>query len=283
MAPAGRLALVAFLEFIPMTARCALLPAALLLLAPLVAAPLRAQGVEYSAGTTRYHLSTTTKGSQTSPMGNQDFQMELQQQLTVNVAKQAKDTLVATVTLDSLTVTGAPSAAGSLTRLVGSKFVTLISPTGKLYSSKTPEGADPMLAQMNESASRFLPIYRRDMKAGMAWADTTTGKMTQQGMEMDRTTIASYKVVGDTTIAGEKAFRVERESTAKAAGTGTAQGTPISLESATTSNGVFFLSPRGIYLGGRQNDDMNVKITILAQGAEINIKQQAQSRIDAIK
>jgi hypothetical protein len=274
---------VAFLESMSMTVRSALLPLALLVVAPLVAAPLRAQGVEYSAGTTKYHLSTTTKGSQTSPMGNQDFQMELQQQLTVNVAKQAKDTLVATVTLDSLTVTGAPAAAGSLTRLIGSKFVTLISPTGKLYSSKAPEGGDPMLAQMNESASRFLPIYRRDMKAGMAWADTTSGKVTQQGMEVDRTTIANYKVLGDTTIGGEKAFRVERASSVKAAGSGTAQGNPISLESATTSNGVFFLSPKGVYLGGRQNDDINVKITILAQGAEINIKQQAQSKIDAIK
>ena len=93
----------------------------------------------------------------------------------------------------------------------------------------------------------------------------------------------TFKVLGDTTIAGEKAFRVERASTVKAAGSGTAQGNPISLESATTSNGVFFLSPRGVYLGGRQNDDINVKITILAQGAEINIKQQAQSKIDAIK
>jgi hypothetical protein len=266
-----------------MTARSAVLSLALLVVAPLVAAPLRAQGLEYSAGTTKYRLSTTTKGSQTTPMGNQDFQMELRQQLTVNVAKQAKDTLVATVTLDSLTVTGAPTAAGSLTRLIGSKFVTLISPTGKLYSSKPQENPDPMLAQMNENVSRFLPIYRRDMKAGMAWADTTSGKTTQQGMEVDRTTIASYKVLGDTTIAGEKAFRVERTSTVKAAGTGTAQGSPISLESATTSNGVFFLSPRGVYLGGRQNDDMNVKITIIAQGAEINVKQQAQSKIDAIK
>jgi hypothetical protein len=274
---------VVLLELIAMTARTAVLPLALVLVAPLAAAPLRAQGLEYSAGTTKYHLSTTTKGSQTSPMGNQDFQMELQQQLTVNVAKQAKDTLVATVTLDSLTVSGSPAAAGSLSRLIGSKFVTLISPTGKLYSSKPPEGADPVLAQMNASASRFLPIYRRDMKAGMAWTDTSSGKDNQQGLEVDRTTIASYKVLGDTTIGGEKAFRVERASTIKAAGTGTAQGTPISLESATTSNGVFFLSPRGVYLGGRQNDDISVKITIIAQGAEISIKQQAQSKIDAIK
>jgi hypothetical protein len=266
-----------------MTARSALLPVALLLVAPLVATPLRAQGVEYAAGTTKYHLSTTTKGSQTSPMGNRDFQVDLQQQLTVNLAKQAKDTLVATVTLDSLTVSGAPEAAGSLNQLLGSKFVNLISPTGRLYSSKKQDSTDPMLAQMNESVSRFLPTYRRDMKAGMTWSDTTAGKVMQQGMEVDRTIIANYKVLGDTTIAGEKAFQVQRASTVKAAGSGTAQGNPISLESATTSNAVFFMSPKGVYLGGRQNDDINVKITILAQGAEISIKQQAQSKIDPIR
>lgn len=276
-----------------MTARSALLPSprvplpvavALMLVAPLVATPLSAQGVEYAAGTTKYHLSTSTKGSQTSPMGNRDFQVDLQQQITVNLAKRAKDTLVATVTLDSLTVTGAPEAEESLHRLLGSKFVNLVSPTGKLYASRSADSSsDGMLAQMTESVSRFLPAYRRDMKTGMTWSDTTAGKMMQQGMQVDRTMISNYKVLGDTTVAGEKALQVQRASTVKAAGTGSAQGNPISLESNTTSNTVFFMSPRGQYLGGRQNDDITVKIVILAQGAEINIKQQAQSRIDPIK
>ena len=54
---------------LPMTVRSFALPAALLLVAPLVAVPLRAQGVEYATGTTRYRLSTTTKGSQIVPDG----------------------------------------------------------------------------------------------------------------------------------------------------------------------------------------------------------------------
>lgn len=265
-----------------MTARLTLLPAALLSLAPLVAAPLRAQGVEYAPGTTRYKLSTMTKGSQTSPMGNQDFQIDARQQLTVNIAKQTRDTMVATVTLDSLSVKSAQGAP-DLSRLLGSKFVSYISPTGRVYSTKAAEGSDPMLAQVSEAVARFLPTYRRDMKTGMAWADTVSGKVTQQGLEVDRTIVANYKVVGDTTVDGEQAFKVERASTVKAAGSGSAQGTPISLESATTSNAVFFMSPRGHYLGGRQNDDIAVKITILAQGAEITIKQLAESRIEPIK
>ncbi len=265
-----------------MTVRLTFLPAALLCIAPSVATPLRAQGVEYAAGTTKYRLLTMTKGSQTSPMGNQDFQIDARQQLTVNIAKQTKDTMVATVTLDSLSVKSAQGAP-DLSRLLGSKFVSYISPTGRVYSTKAADGSDPMLAQVTESVARFLPSYRRDMKQGMTWSDTTTGKVTQQGLEVDRTVISNYKVVGDTAVSGEKAFKVERASTVKAAGSGTAQGTPISLESAQTSNAVFFLSPKGQYLGGRQNDDINVKITILAQNAEITIKQLAESRIEAIR
>lgn len=265
-----------------MIIRFVLRPAALLLVASTVAAPLCAQGVEYAAGTTKYRLSTTTKGSQTSPMGSQDFQVDAQQQLTVNLAKPAKDTVVATVTLDSLTI---KSSQGDqdLSRLLGSKFVTYLSPTGKVYSSKAAAGTDPILAQVTESVARFLPAYRRDIKTGLIWSDTVSGKVNQQGMEVDRTIIANYKVLDDTTVAGEKAFKVARASTVKAAGSGTAQGQPVALESATVSDAVFFLSPKGVYLGGRQNDDINVKITILAQNAEISIKQSAQSKIETIR
>jgi hypothetical protein len=265
-----------------MIARLNRLSVALLVVAPLVAAPVRAQGVAYAAGTTKYRLSTSTKGSQTSPMGNQDFQIDARQQLTVNIAQQTRDTMVATVTLDSLSVKSAQGGP-DLSRLLGSKFVSYMSPTGKVYSTKATEGTDPMLAQVTESVARFLPSYRRDLKPGMTWADTITGKVSQQGLEVDRTIISNYKVVGDTAVAGETAFKVERASSVKAAGSGSTQGTPISLESATTSNAVFFLTPKGQYLGGRQNDDIAVKITILAQGAEITIKQLAESKIEAIK
>lgn len=265
-----------------MTARSFALPAALLLVAPLAAAPLRAQGVEYSPGTMHYRLSTLTKGSQTSPMGNQDFKVDAEQQLTVNLARPAKDTVVATITLDSLSIEGS-AGKPDLSQLLGAKFVTYISPTGKLYSSKAPEGANPVLTQVTESVSRFLPTFRKDMRVGLTWADTVADKVNQQGMELNRTLVSRYKVLGDTAISGEKAFKVSRVSNVKAAGSGTSAGQAISIESATTSDAVFFLSPKGVYLGGRQNDDITVKATVLAQGAEINVKQTATSTIEALR
>lgn len=264
-----------------MIARLTRLSAAALLAGP-VAASLAAQDMEYAAGTTRYKLTTTTTGTQSSPMGSQDFKIDVLQRLTVNLAKQAKDTLVETVTLDTVAV-NSPQGPQDVSRLIGTKFVSYISPTGRVYSSVPVQGADAMLSQVAEAVGRFLPSYRRGLKSGLTWSDTTAGKITQQGMELDRTIISDYKVVGDTSVSGERAYKVERVSNVKATGSGATQGTPVSLESTTVSNAMLLLSDRGVYLGGRQSDDVSLKITIVAQNAEINIKQQAHTMVEPIR
>ncbi|HEV7993333.1 MAG TPA: hypothetical protein VGP25_16025 [Gemmatimonadaceae bacterium] len=260
-----------------MTARLALLPAALLL----GALPLRAQSVEYAAGTTRYRVSTTTKGSQSSPMGDSNFEVGMRQQITLSLAKQTKDTMLATITLDSIAMSGA-AARADVSSLMGARFVSLVSPTGHVYSTKAPSSANPLLSQIAEGITRYLPAYRANLKTGMAWADTTSGKVTQQGMEVDRTVVSNFTVERDTTIGGAKAFKVARITSVKAAGSGTSQGTPISMESVSTSNGAFFVSSKGVFLGATSNDDVNLKLTILAQGAEISMKQSAQTKIEPI-
>lgn len=254
----------------------------LVLVAPLLAAPARAQGTEYAPGTTRYRLTSTTKGTQSSPMGSQDFQVDTRQQLTVNIARKTADTIVATIMLDSLVLKSA-TAAPDVSKLLGAKITNFLSPTGKLYSTQSAPSTDPLMSQVTDAVSRFLPTFRRDLKTGMAWTDTTTGKMTQQGIELDRTLIATYTVMGDTTVGGEPAFQVQRKTNVKATGSGMAQGTPVAIESATISAATFFLSKKGLYLGGSQGDDINVKVSILAQNVEINITQAAKSTVEAIR
>jgi hypothetical protein len=261
-----------------MIARLATLSAVLLL----GAVPLRAQEVEYAAGTTRYRVSTTTKGSQTTPMGSSDFELGLRQQITLNLARQAKDTLLATITLDSIALSGA-AATADVSSLMGARFTSLVSPTGRVYSTKTPTGASPLVSQIAEAITRFLPSYHANLKTGLVWSDTSSGKVSQQGMDVDRTIVSNFTVEGDTTIAGMKAFKVARVSSVKAAGSGTSSGVPVSMESSSTSNGRFFVSNAGVFLGATSNDDMNLKLKILAQGAEISMKQSAQTRIEPIQ
>jgi hypothetical protein len=248
----------------------------------LLARPARAQHVEYLTGTTHYRVTTTTKGSQTTPLGNSDFELAVNQRITLELERQAKDTLLATITLDSIALTGA-AGAPDLSGLMGAKFVSLVSPTGRIYSTKPPSNASPLLSQFAEGIARVLPAYRADLRRGATWSDTTAGKMNQQGMDVDRTIIDNYTVEGDTTIAGEKAFKIARVTTARAVGRGDSQGTPVSLESSSTSNGAFFLSARGEFLGGTSTDDVDLTLKILAQGAEISMKQNAHTTIEPVR
>jgi hypothetical protein len=240
-----------------------------------------AQGVEYADGTTRYRVSTTTHGSQTTPLGSSDFELGIQQQITLNLARQAKDTLRATVTLDSISISGA-AALADVSALRGARFVSLVSPTGRVYSMMAPTNANPLVSQLAEGIARFLPAYRADLRPGATWADTTVGRVTQQGMELDRSVVSSFTVQHDTTIGGVKAFKVARVTSVKAAGSGKPQGTPVSMESSSTSNGAFFLGANGVFLGATSTDDVDLKLKILAQGAEISMKQKAQTRIEPL-
>jgi hypothetical protein len=138
------------------------------------------------------------------------------------------------------------------------------------------------VSQIAEAITRFLPSYHANLTTGMAWSDTSSGKVNQQGMDVDRTMVSNFTVEGDTTIGGVKAYKVARVSSVKAAGSGTSQGVPVSMESNSTSNGRFFVSDGGVFLGATSNDDMSLKLKILAQGAEISMKQIAETRIEPI-
>lgn len=255
---------------------------ALLVALPAAAAPLAAQRVEYAPGTTHYLISTTTTGSQTSAMGSRTFQLGLDQRLTVSLTKPARDTMVATLTIDSLAM-HTQEAVPDVSHLKGSTFVLHLSPTGRVYDTKPPASADGLLAQLSEGVSRFLPTFRPDLRVGRTWADTSAGKITQQGLLVDRTIVATYTVTGDTAIAGEPAFKVKRVTNVKATGSGTSSGQAVTLESTTQSDADLLLGKRGVFLGGNTKDDVNLKFIIVAQNSEITIRQQAQTKIEAVR
>ena len=78
-------------------------------------------------------------------------------------------------------------------------------------------------------------------------------------MEFDRTVVSNFTVEHDTTIGGVRAFKVARVTSVKAAGSGTPQGTPVSMESSSTSNGKFYVSTKGAFLGATSIDDVDLR------------------------
>jgi hypothetical protein len=265
-----------------MTDRLARLSAALLFAIPMAAAPLAAQGVEYATGTTKYRLTGTSTGTQTMPTGSASFEVGVMQQITVNIAKTAKDTVKATMTLDSISLKS-QGPVPDLSALRGALFTATLSPTGKLYSAKGPDDLNPALGQVVNGITKILPTYRPNIAKGVTWSDTTSGKVNQQGLAVDQTIISSYNVAGDTVVGGQKAWKVDRVTSIKAGGAGTMGGTPVTMASEGSSTGSFFLTPSGVYLGSVSVDLLSVKITIVGQNAEVSIKQNATTNVEAIK
>ena len=184
-----------------MTVRMASLSAALLFAAPYAAAPLCAQGVEYAPGTKKFRVTSTTMGSQSTPAGTSSFEVGIEEQITVTLMRHAKDTVMATMTLDSIAITS-PGAALDLSKLKGAKYVSLVSPTGKYYSGQVPAGLDPQLSQLTDDIGKLLPTFRGNLAPGVSWTDTVSTRIRPMGLEVDRTTVSNYRVDGDTTIGG---------------------------------------------------------------------------------
>ena len=264
-----------------MTVSIARLSAVLLVAAPLTAA-LRAQHIEYAPGTMKYRVSSATSGSQTTPGGTASFDIGVEERITLTVMRHAKDTVMAMLTLDSISIKS-PGPQPDLSKLVGAKFVSLVSPTGKFYTSKAPEGLDPQLAPIVDAVGKFLPSFRGNLAPGVTWSDTISGKVAQMGMDVERTNVSTYKVDGDTTIGGQKAFRVLRNAAVKGVGAGSMQGTPVTMEMSATSAGSFFITASGTYLGGSTKDDALTKIMVVQQNMEITIKQSGVTKTEPVR
>jgi len=254
----------------------------LVLATALLAPSLSAQHIEYPNGTMKYRISTTTTVNQSSPAGNAEYDLGIQQRYTVNLARQAKDTVRETVTLDSISVSS-KNPVPDMTNLQGSTFVSLLSPTGTVYSTTPPPIANQMLTQLTEGIARFLPAHRGDLRAGASWSDTSSARMNQEGLEVSRTSVAEFTVLGDTTVGGEHALRLKRVTKSNATGTGLSQGTPIALVSTSLSDARLLLTSKGVYLGGTSTDDVTYKVTMVGQNAEVNVKQLARTTVEAIR
>lgn len=245
------------------------------------AAAVQAQGFEYAAGASRYKITSQQKMTQEAMGQKQDIEMNGEQVISMAVAKKGKDTLSVSVTLDSISLTNSMMGAMDVSKAKGTKVTSLISPRGVVYSTTVPDSGAG--ADVADDIARILPRVGTSLAVGATWVDTLSGKVKRNGIDMDRTVIATSKVLGDTTVDGQKAWKIERVSATKMSGNGSAQGQPISMEG--TSNGTSFLyvTPSGQFLGGDMKDEANMKITLVANGMEIGMVMQNNQKVSRIK
>lgn len=265
-----------------MLVRPARLALALSIALPTIAA---AQGFEYAPGTAKYRVVQTTKAAQDIMGQKQEIESSSKQIMTVTLARASKDTVAVSVVLDSITSTNSMGMPTQLIdRFIGMKVAAKVSPTGTFYSVQGPtEDALPNSTTMTEALGNFLPKLRGRLDKGATWTDTTTGKMKQGGIDIDRKTVSKYTVEGDTTIGTEKSWKVVRIDSTTMSGSGSSQNGPMTMEGTTKGKGSIFVSSKGVFLGAEGTEEAVLKIVLAANGMEIGVTQNAATKVEKLK
>lgn len=256
-------------------------PLALLLASALVAPVAEAQSFQYAPGTARYKIVLQQKMTQEAMGQKNEMDVNGEQHVSITLGKKAADTLTVNVSLDSIAMTNSMMGAMDMSRAKGIKVSSLISPTGVVYSTTVPDSG--MAADVGDDLARMLPRITRSLAMGATWVDTLTGKVKRGGIDMERTIVTNSKVVGDTTIDGQKAWKIERASESKMSGSGSTQGQPVTMEGTSKGNGFLYVSPAGTFIGADSKDDVTMKITMLANGMEIAMQMANTSKVSKIQ
>lgn len=238
------------------------------------ASALGAQGVTYAPGTAQYRITSVTKSTSEMQGQSQEAEISATQRISVNVTAKSKDTLQFTITLDS-----AKSSSSNpmipptdVSKLIGTKVTGTMSPVGKTYAvSPAPAAGGEDVAALVEGLSHFLVSLPKG-GAGASAVDTIDSKVKRNGVDVSRNVITTSKVVGDTTYAGEKAWRIQRTAVLAVTGQGETQGQAISLAGKGDIAEMVFVSQKGMYLGS--NSTSNINLTIQVPGANLEIPQK---------
>ena len=258
---------------------------ALAITAGIVALPLHAvaQGFEYAPGTGQYRITTATKSAQEAMGQKQEFELSSNQLLTITLARQNKDTLAMTAVMDSMSQIGPMGPTPGLEKLIGLKTDAKLSPAGALFSVYTKDSSVTGATEMANGLGRFLPKIRSRLVKGSTWTDTTTGKLKQNGIDVDRQTISKYAVVGDTTVAGERSWKLAREDSTSMSGSGMTQGQALTMEGTSIGKSALFVSQKGTFIRAEGGEQSTVKLVLSANGLEISVVTNASTKVEKVK
>jgi hypothetical protein len=241
------------------------------------AIPLGAQSFRYAPGTATYDASVVT--NMTRDIGGQrmEDQVTQRQRLTVSLTPGAADTMQIGVTIDTASLVSR-TGPQDISQLIGLKVAGKVSPLGHVYSSRLASGdlgpAGPMVAG---ELAKILPRMRADLRVGLAWTDTIAEQVEMLGVPIDRRTIVKSRVVGDTTLAGERGWRVDRSAEVSFSGSGTMQGQAFTLRGTSNADGLIVIGRSGRYLASAQTD--SVKTDFTAQGTSFSVIQTQKTTV----
>ena len=211
----------------------------------------------------------------------QKVQITATQVMTLTLAAGTHDSLHFQLTLDSSSHTStAPVHLPDQARFLGGSVSGSMSVTGAIGASSASESlAGDEGTALADELKRFLPALH-GFTSGTTWTDTVTINDGRNGGQVFRTSVSTYRIAGDTAVAGAPALQVRRTSAITIAGKGNAQGSDFEMAGGGTGEATFLVSRRGVYLGGVMSDSTTFTVTVPAQGLTIPTTRKRASKVE---
>ncbi len=218
----------------------------------------------YAPGTQRYRVTTVVNRTQDQAGGRAPFEFAVTttQYVTLSLARGSHDTLDLTLTVDSVGVNSTLDALPPDTEgFRGVKLQGKISPRGRLYAFDPPSGTPPGKVTALYRAFRLFLVAFPDTRIapGVTWTDSATDTINRDPFKITSVRTVNWKVTGDTTVVGQRAWRVEGDGSVTMTGEGKQAGTPIQLTGDESIRSVRFFSMGGTYLGGNATQNNQIR------------------------
>lgn len=258
----------------------------------LVASTLPALGqIHYAPTVQRYRLHSTVTRSQEMNGEKTSGVITNEQQVTMSIqapkSKRAisdKDTLQFAVTLDSINMSSNLAVQlPDVQVMQGTKVSGAMLPSGKVltFSSDTKAADGVDRESIISAMAHFLLTVPQTAGAGAKWTDTVTANVSKDGSVINTQTITQSQVIGDTTVAGQAAWRVHRSSALVISGSQQQENQKITMDGTGTGEAMYYIGTNGVFLGSTQTQTM--KETVKAAGTVIPVTQTATSTVTIVR
>lgn len=244
--------------------------------------------IRYAPTTQHYRLHSTVRRIQEQNGQKTDGTITNDQLVTIAIQAPkgksvvtADDTLHFAVSLDSTVMSSTLAVQlPDVSVMQGTTVTGDMLPTGKVLNFKSDTKAEDGVDRESIVASmaHFLLPIPASATTGTTWADTANTNVSKDGNTLQTQTITTSSVIGDTTYAGQKAWRVRRQSVLRISGSQTQSNQQITMDGDGTGEGMYYIGSNGIYLGSTATQKMTM--TVKAAGTVIPVTQTATSTVE---
>lgn len=186
---------------------------------------------------------------------------------------------------------GAQSMRPAMGALIRRPYTLLFTERGHVRTIESPD-LPLEIAQVSDLARQFddffLRLPREPLREGFTWSDTVAISDSTSETDLRRMQrVGSYRVSGDTVIAGERAVVIDAtlETTIDATAAAAGQPEPAHAELGGSEQATFFFAPGpGRLLGRVRQGEIAGVITIGGRsGVEMRQRHTYTSRIEAVR